>query len=242
MRPKKQPVIPDERDSGRSLVELAVKTAMSMNQVFDPPIDLESGLNSILAGIGAHAKDLCCDDPLLREEWGFLNRKFGVNRDDLPCKADVDGEYGEPENKIVVPETIEEAPPVKVPRSLSRAKQKKEIEYLQASPGEETEIRAKSKKEVQKRGYVLHRPMASREKAGVGKSIIRCLMKGRRRGVTKMEIWERLREKFPDRDPWALITTINTTVPGALNRSGKNRVEELENGKFRLVADDDISE
>jgi hypothetical protein len=228
--------MPDERDSGRSLVELAVKTAMSMNQVFDPPIDIDSGLNSILAGIGAHAKDLCRDDPLLREEWGFLKRKFGVDRDDLPCKADVDGDYGEPVNKIVVPETIEEAPPVKVPRSLSRAKQKKEIEYVEAAPGEETEIRAK------KRGYVLHRPMAPREKAGVGKAIVRCLMKGRRRGVTKMEIWERLREKFPDRDPWALITTLNTTVPGALNRNGKNRVEELENGRFRLFADDDVSE
>lgn len=70
---------------------------------------------------------------------------------------------------------------------------------------------------------------------GVIASIVSCIEKSGKKGITKEEILEKLIDLFPDREAKSMINTINVQVPNRINKE-KFPVEKLKNGNYRKEA------
>jgi len=124
-----------------------------------------------------------------------------------------------PETSPVEPET-EAGPETKKGKTKTKSEKKKSqvtAKETEPAPASETDDKEKSKPK-RKRGPA----------SGIIAAIAEIIEAAGPNGVTKEEIFDQLRERYPDRSIYALVNTINTIVPARMHRFASFRVERIK--------------
>lgn len=73
---------------------------------------------------------------------------------------------------------------------------------------------------------------ATPKKAGVISTIVDCVTKSGKKGITKDGILKVLVKNFPDREEAKMKVTVGVQVPSRISKE-KFKIERLENGNYR---------
>jgi hypothetical protein len=116
---------------------------------------------------------------------------------------------------------------------LSTLKEPEEVEEVSEEKTKKkpvTEKKEKKKQPAQKKEV----PKKAKGKSGKGviATIVECIEDSGKKGISKEQIFEKLKKEFPDRNEDSMKNTIGVQVPGRINKE-KFEIEKLENGNYR---------
>jgi len=106
---------------------------------------------------------------------------------------------------------------------------------LRAEVGDEEEEEEEEKEEEEKKEpeqAKQAKPGSDKPKEGVIATIASLIQESGHQGITKVEILEELKNRFPDRSEKSMKNTLNVQVPNRVSKE-KFPVEKLEGGKYR---------
>lgn len=136
--------------------------------------------------------------------------------------------------RAIKPEDEEEEEEAEDEEEVEEEEQEEEVEEKPKK-----KVGKKSTKEPVKKGTAKPKekkkiPTKQSGKNGMGiiQTIVNCVEKAGKKGISKEAILEVLEENFPEKDPKSMKQTINVQVPYRINKE-RFEVVKMENGNFR---------
>ena len=223
-------------EKGYSSDDLA-KLAEEMNEIMglDPAIDIELEEEALLGRITEESVEIRPDDDFSKESVDLLiklglmddgSEKEGTEEEDE--NSNFVDEENEPEQ--VAEEEVDETETVKEDKKDKKSGKGKNKPEPKKSKAEPKKSKEKAKETEEKKKSDKNSPKKPTEKkVGVIVSIVEFIEASGEKGITKKQIVEKIKKRFPERKEKSIQSTVNVQVPGRIRKDrGLNLVKDDE--------------